>query len=222
MISSILDAAGAGPTSRLLEVGCAAGYLAQGLAPRVGSYVGVDLAREAVATARRLRLPNARFKVADGSDLPFSDDSFDAAICYDVLTNFPDFAPVAGIVAEMIRTTRPGGRVLMGSVPDAALEAPFIEAVTRVQRELQETQGPLLQPQLHPVRRGWWRRWLGRDDAEQPPGERGAVACYYFDRKPFLELGKRLGVEAEVVPVHSLNPYADYRFNVVYAKPQRL
>jgi SAM-dependent methyltransferase len=216
MIDSILAALEAGPTSRVLEVGCAAGYIARGLALRVGSYIGVDLAHEAVASAARLGLPKARFQIADGGDLPFADNSFDGAVCYDVLTNFPEFAPVAEITAEMIRVVRPGGKVLIGSIPDANREAQFVDAVRLVQQELENKHGPLAPLPPNTVNRGW-RVWFLRGQDEPRP-ERGSITCYYFARTSFVELGSRLAVETEILQVHPLNPYADYRFNVVFNK----
>jgi len=45
------------------------------------------------------------------------------------------------------------------------------------------------------------------------------VLGYYFKRTDFVELGQQLGVQVEIHDIHPLNPYAGYRFNVVYAKP---
>jgi SAM-dependent methyltransferase len=122
MIASICAQAGLDRSSTVLEVGCAGGFLALGLAPRVAQYVGVDVSAPAIELARRLDLPNAEFRHVNGKRLPFEDDGFDAAISYDVVTNFPDFDAVARLVRESVRVVRPGGRVLIGSVPDRATE----------------------------------------------------------------------------------------------------
>jgi SAM-dependent methyltransferase len=53
--------------------------------------------------------------VRDASDLPFEDESFDAAICIEVLEHL--FAP-QDAAAEIRRVLRPGGR-LIASVPNA-------------------------------------------------------------------------------------------------------
>ncbi|HJU43891.1 MAG TPA: methyltransferase domain-containing protein, partial [Vicinamibacterales bacterium] len=75
MIDSICTQAGITADSRVLEVGCAAGYLAAGIAARCRSYVGVDFAPAAVARARSLALSNARFESADATALPMADGS---------------------------------------------------------------------------------------------------------------------------------------------------
>lgn len=51
------------------------------------------------------------FSVSDAMNLPFADDSFDAAYHFGGINLFPD---VAGGIAEMNRVVRPGGRVVIG------------------------------------------------------------------------------------------------------------
>ena len=115
LIDSIRDGLALEEDHRLLEVGCAAGFLARGLAGCVRRYVGADLAWATAAVARSLRLPGAAFVQADGACLPFADDTFDRVISYDVFTNIPDWKTAEAIVVDMVRVTRPGGRVMIGS-----------------------------------------------------------------------------------------------------------
>src|SRR5262245_16748036 len=61
----------------LLEVGCAAGFLAIGLAKQVGRYTGADIAPKPIAVARSLGIANAEFRVSDGVRLAWSDAVFD-------------------------------------------------------------------------------------------------------------------------------------------------
>ena len=88
MIESILSQLDVSPAHRLLEVGCASGFLARGLAPRCREYVGVDLAAPTLEVARRLGLPNATFLCEDATALRLPDASFDRVVSYDVFTNF--------------------------------------------------------------------------------------------------------------------------------------
>ena len=81
MIDSILLQSRATKESSLLEVGCASGFLAWGLAPRVGKYLGLDVAARAINIAKKLHLAGAQFRVADGTRLQIADNSFDSAIC---------------------------------------------------------------------------------------------------------------------------------------------
>jgi SAM-dependent methyltransferase len=101
---------------RVLEVGCGTGVVMRDLAALVGprgAVVGVDPSRGMVETARALarRHPlksRMRWRLAPGSALPFAADRFDAALAVTVLLHVAD---PAAVVAEMVRVTRPGGRV---------------------------------------------------------------------------------------------------------------
>jgi SAM-dependent methyltransferase len=196
MIASICAQAGLDRSSTVLEVGCAGGFLALGLAPRVAQYVGVDVSAPAIELARRLDLPNAEFRHVNGKRLPFEDDGFDAAISYDVVTNFPDFDAVARLVRESVRVVRPGGRVLIGSVPDRATEGQYVERVAAVGRDLEARYGPV----------------------QVPVENAGRITSFYFDRDDFVALGRELGMTATLLDIHADNPYAGFRFNVVYEK----
>lgn len=212
MVDSILSLTKANGHSTLLEVGCASGFVARGVAPRVGAYVGVDVAARAVAMAKRLNLGNAEFRVGDGTKLPFTKDRFDAAICYDVFTNFPDFALGEAIIRDMLRVVKPGGNVLIGSIPDGARQAEYERRTVEVARELEARYGPApsvqAEQRLGPLERIW--RWLRRVE----PG----IVCYYFRREDFVNLAERAGAEVRIADIHPLNPYLGFRFNAVYTK----
>lgn len=216
MIDSILENAGAASTSRLLEVGCAAGFLAWGLAPRVAEYFGIDLSPDAVERARSLRLPGARFEAADGSSLPLEADSFDCVTAYDVFTNFPDFEVVAPVLREMVRVVRPGGRVLAGSIPDSAFEAETFAMAAEIGERL-SSQGAAWHPD---VALAGWRRLLPRR-WQRRHQDRGQIVCYFFERGDFEALARELGATIEFTAVHPRHPYATYRFNAVLTKSGR-
>src|SRR5215213_5518503 len=80
------------PGERILDIGCGGGAFCRQIAPLVapgGSVLGIDNAPAAVDIALRLSALEDRslmsFTQADGHDLPFSDASFDAAVCISVL-----------------------------------------------------------------------------------------------------------------------------------------
>ncbi|MBK7674977.1 MAG: class I SAM-dependent methyltransferase [Candidatus Accumulibacter sp.] len=212
MISDIFQQAGLSPAALLLEVGCASGFLAIGLSPKVSRYVGVDLSRDALRAATRLRLANADFKHADGENLPFGDSVFDSAFSYDVFTNFPDFALGAGIIREMLRVVRPGGRVFIGSIPDAAKREEYEKRIVAVAAELDARYGPP-PPGPEPKPASPLDRIRNFLRPVNP-----AIVCYYFNRNDFLQLGEKLGVSVELTDIHPLNPYLGYRFNAIYTK----
>lgn len=102
--------------SRALDVCCGTGDLAFELADRVGptgAVVGVDFSEQmlerATAKATAKGVP-ATFQVADALDLPFDENSFDAATVAFGARNLSDLD--RGL-AEMTRVVRPGGRVVV-------------------------------------------------------------------------------------------------------------
>ena len=102
------------PGLEWLDVGCGAGRTyAQWAAPGASRYAGVDLSETAVEQARAAGIE--AHVVPDADQLPFEDESFDAAICVEVLEHL--FAPHEA-AAEIRRVLRPGGR-LIASVPNA-------------------------------------------------------------------------------------------------------
>ena len=113
------DLARVGPGSRVLDVATGTGDLAIELARRVspgGEVVGSDFAEGMLDRARRKAaaagggdvLP--RFEWADAMELPYPEDSFDAATVGFGARNFDDLG--RGL-AEMVRVVRPGGRVVV-------------------------------------------------------------------------------------------------------------
>jgi SAM-dependent methyltransferase len=93
---------------RVVDVGCGSGVLTAELARRVGAehVAGADPSPLLDACAERV--PGADLKQAAAEDLPWPDDSFDAALAQLVVHFMDD--PGAGI-AEMARITRPDGVV---------------------------------------------------------------------------------------------------------------
>lgn len=107
------------PGSRVLDVASGTGDLAIELSGRVspaGEVLGCDFSEsmldEARAKVERAALPGVRprFEWADALDLPYGDDSFDAATVGFGVRNFSDLQ--LGL-AELARVVRPGGRVVI-------------------------------------------------------------------------------------------------------------
>ena len=127
---------------RALDVGTGAGALALALAPLVREVVGVDRVPELLALARERAegLANVSFVEADAAHLPFEDFSFDLAAMLRTLHHVP--RPEL-VVAELVRVTRPGGRILVADqlAPVDPLEA---LAVDRFERARDPGHGRLL------------------------------------------------------------------------------
>lgn len=105
-VGPLLDAVGAGPGIRLLDVATGPGYAAGEAARRGARATGVDFAAAMLAEARR-RVPKADFRQGDAEALPFPESSFDA-----VVMNFGllHLARPERALAEACRVLRPGGR----------------------------------------------------------------------------------------------------------------
>ena len=102
---------------KVLDLGCGDGTTAIPAAKRGANVLGVDIASNLVAAgnkrAKELGLANCRFQEGDATDMKgVPDRSFDL-----VVTIFGAmFAPKPFEVAkEMVRVTRPGGRIIMGN-----------------------------------------------------------------------------------------------------------
>jgi SAM-dependent methyltransferase len=100
------------PPARVLDVGCGTGALAARLADDGYDVAGVDPSA-GMLDVLRARAPRVSAQVASGTDLPFSDDSFDLVYCVAVMHHIADPAPVRATLGEMVRVARPGGRVLI-------------------------------------------------------------------------------------------------------------
>jgi demethylmenaquinone methyltransferase/2-methoxy-6-polyprenyl-1,4-benzoquinol methylase len=110
--SRAADLAAVGPGDRVLDVASGTGDLAIELARRVGEsgeVIGSDFS-EGMLELARAKAPGLRFEQANALDLPYDDDSFDAATVGFGARNFSDLPQG---LREMARVVRPGGRVVI-------------------------------------------------------------------------------------------------------------
>lgn len=104
---ALLDAAGVGAGTRMLDVGTGPGTVAARAVDRGAVVTAVDAESSMVELAARA-VPAADVRQALLPELPFDDASFDAAVANFVVNHLG--RPRAGI-AELRRVVRPGGRV---------------------------------------------------------------------------------------------------------------
>jgi SAM-dependent methyltransferase len=95
---AILDAAGVGPGSRVLDVGCGTGELVAMALARGAEAAGCDAAVGMIDVARR-HGPGADLRVAQAERLPWPDDAFDLV----TLVNALAFTDVAKTLSEARR-----------------------------------------------------------------------------------------------------------------------
>ena len=102
----ILDAAQPGPADRVLDVACGTGLVSQLFKGIVAHVAGVDITPEMADQA----LPHVdELLIANGESMPFESDSFDIVVSRQGI----QFMVLPDAVHEMVRVTRPGGRVVL-------------------------------------------------------------------------------------------------------------
>jgi len=114
------------PNEKVLDIGCGTAAATLPAAAAVaggGSAVGIDLAKEMMAQARRkareLGLANVAFLPADAEHLPFASASFDAVVS--AASMFFLSEPIEGL-REWRRVIRPGGRLAFYLFGEAAFQ----------------------------------------------------------------------------------------------------
>jgi ubiquinone/menaquinone biosynthesis C-methylase UbiE len=106
-VDALLDAAGVGVATRLLDVCCGTGVVTVAAAGRGADARGVDFSTAMLGEARRAHA-QLRFDEGDAEALPYADGSFEA-----VVSNFGihHIAHSDRAMAEARRVLRPGGRL---------------------------------------------------------------------------------------------------------------
>ena len=108
---ALLDALGPLNGTELVEVGCGTGRFTAVLERAGAQVTGVD--NDPGMLARATSRTDAALVLADAHTLPLSDDSFDVAVAITLL----EFAAAPQrIVDELVRVTRPGGRIAVATL----------------------------------------------------------------------------------------------------------
>ena len=101
-VGSIVEPLGSGSRT-VLDAGCGEGETLERLGGLMeGAITGIDLNPESVEFSAK-RIPSGTFQVADLTDLPFEEDSFDLVFCLEVLEHIPDPAPALKELARVCR-----------------------------------------------------------------------------------------------------------------------
>ncbi len=113
-VTALVEQAALRPGDSVLDVACGTGFVARRAAEVVGPtgrVVGVDTNPAMLETARRaLATSPHRFEWIEASalEIPLPDAEFDAVLCQQGIQFMPDRAAA---LAEMVRLTRPAGKV---------------------------------------------------------------------------------------------------------------
>jgi 2-polyprenyl-6-hydroxyphenyl methylase/3-demethylubiquinone-9 3-methyltransferase len=94
---------------RVLDLGCAGGFMAEALEARGADVTGIDPAAQAISAAQAHAASTGRairYDVGVGEALPYGDAAFDVVVCVDVLEHVRDLSKV---VSEVGRVLKLGG-----------------------------------------------------------------------------------------------------------------
>ena len=129
-VGALLDAAGVGAGSRVLDVGTGPGVVAAEAVRRGAKVAAVDADPEMAKTAAR-NVPDADIGVAVLPELPFEDETFDAVVGNFVINHVGDPDTT---LAGLRRVLRPGGRLALTcwAMPGSGVLALVREAMDEV------------------------------------------------------------------------------------------
>ncbi len=107
------------PEGPLLDVGCGNGIFALEYSagqPQHRVVLGLDYDLHALQNARQIfsdnQLDPTKFIRGNAYQLPFRDNSFEVVFCLNTLVNFRPFSRIEGLIRELHRICRPGGRII--------------------------------------------------------------------------------------------------------------
>ena len=106
-IPSLLEAAGVGENSHVLDIGTGPGLVAAAAHDRGGKAIGIDFSESMIAEAKR-RHPEVDYQHANAESLPFDASRFDAVVSNFV---FHHLASPDVVLSEAHRVLRDGGRM---------------------------------------------------------------------------------------------------------------
>ncbi|CAM4172922.1 bifunctional 2-polyprenyl-6-hydroxyphenol methylase/3-demethylubiquinol 3-O-methyltransferase UbiG [Palleronia rufa] len=101
---------------RVLDLGCAGGFMAEALARRGARVTGLDPAGQAIEAARSHAAAEGldiRYDIGTGEEMSYADASFDAVVCVDVLEHVRD---LTAVLAQVSRVLVADGRFLFDTI----------------------------------------------------------------------------------------------------------
>jgi ubiquinone/menaquinone biosynthesis C-methylase UbiE len=114
---------------RMLDVGCGTGVLTIPLARRCGFVDAMDAGKMVIKALRKHckkeGVMNVRPFMGDALCLPFPDGRFDRVLIYSVLHYLENGSQAKQCVKELIRVCKPGGKILLGDIPDPRFKQEF-------------------------------------------------------------------------------------------------
>lgn len=122
--------------ARILDVGSGRGYISLEVARRNPSsqITGIDYSpsqvREALKLRNRSHVLNCAFQTGNAMDIPFDDQTFDAAVSIGSIKHWPD--ALRGL-KEIHRILKPGGQLLISETDQEASDSDLQDFIKRFQ-----------------------------------------------------------------------------------------
>lgn len=181
ILGDITAALDLGPSDRVLDLCCGNGLLTRALARRCHRVLGIDFSEPLLEqAASQCQAPNLEYRKLDARKLDAlateSAGAFDKVLMYEALAYFSE-KDVALILDHLRTLTRPGSRVLLGSVLDSARRGRFLNTWRRWLRYLWQVQVRGRDPGLG--------RWWSRHQLERLAGIAG-YQCAIREQNPLL------------------------------------
>lgn len=98
-----------GKQLRILDVGCASGYLSEYLYQYGHTVAGLDSSKSMIKTAKR-RIPEIDFKLGNACNLPYANDTFDFVLSASLINIITD---PSALVEQMVRACKTGGWITL-------------------------------------------------------------------------------------------------------------
>jgi SAM-dependent methyltransferase len=129
-IGSIIRLCGCAKGATVLDLGCGPGWTSWFLRECGYRVISADLSLQmlVMSRARDHQAPPAVPVAANGEQLPFRANEFDAVVVYDALHHMPD---VPAVVRECRRVLKPGGTITIGEPGLIHYLSPSARAITR-------------------------------------------------------------------------------------------
>lgn len=123
--------------SSFLDAGCGSGTKSMLLAERGYKVTGVDISETVLLKAANKAAvcglaDKITFQPEDMTALSFSDETFDAVLCWGVLMHIPN---VEGALSELMRVVKKGGSIIVSEGNMYSLQAVLIRAIKRLLRK---------------------------------------------------------------------------------------
>ncbi len=178
---------------RLLDLGCGAGMLLSRLTPRVQIAYGTDRSSGMIQRGHKIS-SGMTLMQAESTHLPFEAATFDKVLAHSVFQYFDSHDYAFNVLAELLRVSKPGSRMLIGDIMDAASKKEYLE-----ERRLSVD-----------ANRRLWKSSI------EPPEH------LYYCKHFFVEFASRYGLDCVITPC-GLEGYQNglYRYQVLLVRSER-